>query len=295
MSGNNVARKPASNQSPLSRNQKRLLEYRQRKGRPQNSKNYVTYQSLHGTRFNPGVNPPIVNYMPWSKVTLVHVIKTTSALKVSNIPDLLKSQLDPENRGFNQGTSGDKAFRVQFKIDTIRAWNLTGNLLALTVDDFHDVQGNSGGREQLCGIIDTGSQGHIPCAGYRLPIAHRNLVLRNDDLEKDIYLLTLQLDSGASGLLYLDISFKFDGPAKPPSLATYISRVANLTSAIHKTTSDQSTIISGLADQLKKAVITVGVEKIAVLVASALEEDAKEDEATFSNSGCSTPSLLRDA
>jgi len=265
------------------RNHNRARAWRKKTNTPTSSRRHnsslVTYHSLHGGQINPGPNPPNINYQPWNHVVLAHVFKTQESIQVKTIPGLLKSQLDPTGRGFNQTTTGDKQFVLQLKIHKIRAWNLTGNMIAMSVDDFLDSRASSGGREQLCGLVDTGSPSHVPAVGYTLPMSHRQHVLRSDDQENEVYICNVQLDSSQSGIIYVDLQYRFDGPVTPPALTTMLGRIMKNTNELREEVQQQrrevgviGNVMDSLAQSFSQAVVSVGKEKLAVLISSVLEE-----------------------
>lgn len=179
----------------------------------------VTKRDLNGGKFSPPMNPPDVAYQPWFHITLVDTFADTKYdCQTKTVLKLLRRQLDPEKRGFNQETKGDNRFVVQMRLFSVQSWNLTGRLLALTVDDFSEARTASGGRDQLCGIVDTGSQSHTPCVGYLLPSALRQMVIRTDDVQGDDYLFTLTSGTKDQCVVYIRMAFRFDGPTRPPNL-----------------------------------------------------------------------------
>lgn len=191
------------------------------------NKNYVTHDQVFGGKFSPPVNPPDVTFQPWYRVTLVDPFTGTNTVKVSTIRDQLKKQLDPTKRGFNQITSGDSRFIVQMKISAIQGWNLTGHLISLSVEDFTDVQSSKGGRDQLAGIVDTGSPGLLPKVGFKFPASHRNHVLRSDDVESDVQVYVVQVGASDQGLMYTTLEFRFDGAAQLPTCKNLFEVLTN--------------------------------------------------------------------
>lgn len=175
---------------------------------------------------------------------LVQSFAGSAELKIYDILKLLKAQVDPTTRGFNQTTSGDKRFVVQLKFNSFRCWNLTGRVIALSVTDPTDVDSANGGRDQLCGLVDTGSQYHTPAVGYLLSASHRNQVLRTDDVTGNIPLLAVTAATGDQCILYIDCAYKFDGPVVPPKITTEISKVVNHQIAESNITSESQRILS---------------------------------------------------
>lgn len=215
--------------------------------------NYVTHRDLHGGKITPPANPPDVTYQPWMTVTLVQNFNSSSYdFKVNTILGILRRQLDPEGRGFNQSTSGDKRFVVQMRIHSIQAWNLTGRMLALSVDDFSESTSAAGGRDQLCGIVDTGSQNHTPCVGYLLPSSHRQMVLRTDDKQGDDFIFTVTSGASDQCIVYIKISFRFDGPSKLPSIQTPLGHCINLLSSTRRVVTSSNQCLTRMDEVLAR-------------------------------------------
>lgn len=197
----------------------RSRAYRQpNPSRQSNNQQFVTKKSLNGGKVQLPLNPPDVVYQPWVHVTLVDTFKGIKEYKVADMIAILRKQLDPTHRGFNQVTSGDGRFVIQMRMFEVHAWNMSGNIISLSAEDFLDTQSAKGGREQLCGFVDTGTNQHIPCLGYLFPSAHRSHVVRTDDQEGSIYLVNIQIGPNDSGLVYFRIAYRFDGPVTPPKL-----------------------------------------------------------------------------
>lgn len=186
---------------------------------------FVTKKMMTGGRFTPPTNPPDVTYMPWHPVTLVISHNGTLEFKANDILTYLRAQLDPTKRGFNQTSSGDSRFVVQYRVLTVSSWNLTGRVISLSVEDFIDTQAGAGGRDQLCGLVDTGSSLHTPAVGFQLPNSHSAHVLRTDDRFKDEYLFVVTAPSGNQCVTYMKTLYRFDGPAKHPSIISPIQEI----------------------------------------------------------------------
>lgn len=177
-----------------------------------NSSSYVKHNEISGHKISPGVNPPDLTYQPWNNVILLlpRSGKDNVAVTVRDLADRLKEQIDPTKHGFRQ----DKDYRVQMRVQTIRVWNLTGKMVALSVEDFLDSTKDKKGVDQLCGLVDAGSATHTPAIGYVLPLAHRNCVLRNDDDESDHTIFLVSSGSGDQVYCYVTLLWRFDGPVK---------------------------------------------------------------------------------
>lgn len=217
---------------------------------------FVTRKQLDGGHFSPATNPPQVTYQPWNRVIIVHPFTATLTLKVQDLLYLIRSQVDPTNRGFNQTTSGDARFVLQICLHTISVWNLTGRVISLAVDDFSDTRAGTGGRDQLCGLVDTGSTTHTPCIGYKYPSSLQHHVLRTDDNEGGVILLTSQSGTGDQCVLYLTLTYRFDGPVKAPNI---LSPSVEMIKALETIKAQQPSTISKVVDGVAKAAEVVYV------------------------------------
>lgn len=246
-----------------------------------------------------GSNPPDVTYQPWNRITLVKPIQKTQDFKLIDFLVILRKQIDPTNRGFNQINSGDGRFVVQFKLHSVRAWNLTGRVISLSVDDFSDVNSAKGGRDQLCGLVDTGSQAHAPSVGYHLPANHRNHVLRTDDNESGMYLFNISCGDGDACVVYIDVMYRFDGPVSVPTLLLPDRKIIRELAATRDNTTRTTGVLktlSQIANETKIAVLELqkiaenteaskpstisqvvnGIEQVAMLVSSIADLDFSE-------------------
>lgn len=224
-----------------------------------NTSQFVTREQVFGGKFIPSLNPPDVVFLPWNRVTLVIPFTGSYTVKVSTLRDVLKKQCDPTGRGFNPSTSGDRRFVPSFKVQTYQAWNLTGHLISMSVQDFTDTQSARGGRDQMAGIVDSGGPGILPKVGYKLPAGHRNHVLRSDDIESEIEILVTQVGSSDQGLLYISLEYRFDGTASLPqssslfSILSKCSRFVRQIDASSHVTSVKTEETANLAAQILSA------------------------------------------
>lgn len=198
------------------------IKKRNTKRTKQNTSNkFVTHSQIKGGRFSPPTNPPDLTYQPWHPITLVSSLtgQKDNNLQLNHFLDILRKQLDPTSRGFNQQKTGDARFVAQFRFQSFQLWNLSGKIIALSITDFTESASASGGRDQLCGLIDTGSSFHIPTVGYTLPIGHQNHVLRVDDIEGKDIIVNIACGVGDNLMLYTRVLWRFDGPVKIPSIS----------------------------------------------------------------------------
>lgn len=236
--------------------QRAVATRRSRSSRQQSheSSSYVTRRQLQGGKQDVPVNPPSVTYQPWNSVTLVKTFQGNISVQANDILQMMRDQLDPTGRGFNATTSGDSRFVVQLRIFSVRAWNLTGRVLSLSVDDFGDYLPAQGGRDQLCGIVDTGTSTHTPAVGYDLPMSHRNHVIRTDDQTGTDYLFNIQSSPNDQCIAYIRLAYRFDGPVKAPQYLLPIDKIlhhAKSTDVNIQTTTTHLIELKGMVSELR--------------------------------------------
>lgn len=177
---------------------------------------HVTKREMMGGRIPVPENPPDVDYQPWFHFTLVASATSKLDLKIGDLNKLIKSQLDPQGSAFIEKDDDQKgSFRVQYRLFSAKAWNLTGRVITLVVSDINDIGKTS---EQLCGLVDTGSPAHTPCVGYLMPAAYRNEVIRCDATMRNHPLVLIQGGNGDRILLQLRMAWRPDGPIVPVSI-----------------------------------------------------------------------------
>lgn len=251
-SGTRKQRSTARSTAWRGRNQNQRSQRRSR-----DTSAYVTKASLSGGRVKVPTNPPDLNFQPWNHVTLVDAFTAADReFKINDIVKLLRSQLDPNNRGFKQGDD-DNGLIVQLRFFEVMAWNLTGRMIAMSVTDFSETNSAVSNREQLCGLVDTGAQGHIPAVGYLMPAMHRATVLRNDKIDRDVVLFNIQCGMGDACVFYLKCAFRFDGPVKIPK---FMSTVGLLTEQL-VTARENHSVAKDIAVNTKKSQTTLGKVK----------------------------------
>lgn len=198
--------------------------------------------------------------MPWNGITLVVSHSNTMTVKVPDIAKFLRNQADPNGRGFNKETTGDGRFIIQFRLQHIQSWNLTGRVISLSIDDYLDTIADSGARDQLCGLVDTGNSTHTPAVGFRLSSAHQSAVLRNDDKYSEMILLTVSAPKGDQCITYIKMLWRFDGPAVHPTLSSIEHTIQTVADTITKHIDDSKpTIVSRVVDGVSAAASVVAV------------------------------------
>lgn len=257
---------------------------------------FVTKKQMNGGRFTPPTNPPDVTYIPWNSVTLVISHTGQLSLKVNNIKTYIRKQLDPTGRGFNPADSGDSRFVIQYRILKVQSWNLTGRVIALSIDDFIDSSADSGGRDQLCGLVDTGTSTHTPAVGYQLPSAHSHHVLRTDDKQANEYIIDVSAPGSDQCITYISMLYRFDGPAKHPTVLSPIVEVQKTLDRLsnrimkYKEPSKMELVLNGVKYVAEAVAVLSGVD-LPSTSSDALNKDAVfDDEAKliseFANKVC---------
>lgn len=205
---------------------------RRSKASSSSGQRFVTKRAMSGGKFTPPTNPPDVTYMPWHPVTLVISHSSNLEFKVNDIKTYLRSQLDPTSRGFNKLDTGDSRFVVQYRVLQVTSWNLTGRVISLAVEDYRDTAANTGGREQICGLVDTGSSLHTPAVGYTLPHSLASHVLRTDDKYAEEYVFIVSAPSGNQCITYVKTLYRFDGPARHPKVLSPLNEIERVVTKI---------------------------------------------------------------
>lgn len=188
------------------------IHQQRHRGVRKSSTNFVTHKELTGGKLNVPSNPPSVSYQPWMPITVVHTGKSGEIIiKMSDLISQLMQQLDPTSHAIAQNPV------INIKIRSVRAWNVSGTIIALSVDDFSDADKSIKDVDMLCGIVDTGSASHVPAVGYELPVSLKNVILRNGSdasTDKDAVLYHIVSGKNDSVIIYTSIFWKFDGPSK---------------------------------------------------------------------------------
>lgn len=187
--------------------------------RRQRDTRYVTKKEMRGGEMQVPSNPPGINHQPWFQTTVVHAgVSGDITIKVSDLISQLVRQLDPHGHGFAPSSANNSLGPVvNIRVRSIRAWNLSGRMVALSVDDYSDTEKAISDVDTLCGLVDTGSSAHIPAVGYELPESHKNIVLRNGSdksTDRDAVIYHVVSAANDAVIIYTSIYWKFDGPAK---------------------------------------------------------------------------------
>lgn len=188
---------------------------RKRATRHSRSSKAVTRGDLHGGKIHVPENPPEVTFQPWNPLVVVDSISEKQDFSVHHLTRQMWMQLDPNTHAFKDCPTSyrNSEFRLLFKIQQIRAWALSGKMIALSVEDFMVPNKDLSAVDQLCGLVDVGNTTHIPAIGYRLPIAHQNCVFRGSK-ENDQTLFQVIVDGPA--IVYVNLLWRCDGPSKLP-------------------------------------------------------------------------------
>lgn len=249
--------------------------------RRQRDTRYVTKKEMRGGEMQVPSNPPGINHQPWFQTTIVHTGASGDiTIKVSDLVTQLVKQLDPHKHGFAPTNDNSGAGPViNLRVRSVRAWNLSGRMIALSVDDFSDAQKAVSDVDTLCGLVDTGSAAHIPAVGYELPESHKNIVLRNGldrSTDKDVVIYHVVCATSDAVVIYTSIYWKFDGPAQfsafHDQMMATVRRIERSTNVIDRNLE----LIKNNAEECDHGnVIIGGIKKVApyVIAAAAANED----------------------
>ncbi len=268
----------------LAANRNTLTSRRSRGRRPRgNRRDAVTHHELSGGSLKVPSNPPNVVYQPWNHLTVVYTGNTSTTgeitIKVSDLCDQIRAQIDP----ISTGTSSTPIFNV--KLQRVRAWNLTGHMIALSVDDYSDAAKAISDVDALCGLVDTGASSHTPAVGYDLPSTHRNIVLRNGSssaTDKKAVLYHVMAPASDTIIIYTTLLWKFDGPSKFSTFnRTMIAAVESIAATVKDTNADIETL-KDLVERINSRgqslaignTLIDGIEKAAPYVIPSLVKDS---------------------
>lgn len=203
-----------------------LRRIRAKKSKHQN----ITYSKLQGGRFDPGPNPPSFDGQKWMEQIIFDTFRFNSnnpgGYKIGDIAKLIRKQLDPTAHGMNHDES---SYRVQYQLKSIRAWNLTGRVIALSIEDYADTAKDKLAVDQICGLMDTGTSTHTPAIGFRLPLALQTSTLRNDAEHGEFHLCDVTGGVGDTLVVYFQLRWRFDGPFKAINAFTPVGELLRMT------------------------------------------------------------------
>lgn len=256
--------------------------------RPRNPRtSVVTKQQLRGGRIHVPSNPPDISYQPWFSLTVVKTSNgANTAVTLGDLVNSIVDQIDPMHHAFKyrQGgtTPGSDVPVLNIKINTVRAWNLSGHMIAMSVDDYSDSRKDD--SDMLCGLVDVGSPTHVPAIGYDLPSSVRDFVLRNgnnaqDDIKVKLYHIIAPKSDTI--VVYTSILFKFDGPIV---FSTFANTMMSISSKLSQDLDDTRNHIKKLTDRDTSmgigSVVIKGVEMAApyVIASAAADMDSEVRE-----------------
>lgn len=228
-------------------------QHTQRRYRGTRRSEYVTRRELKGGKMDVPTNPPSVAYQPWMPVTVVHAgVSGEITITVSDLINQLISQIDPTKHAILPPDRNNRPTAViNIRLRSVRAWNMTGKMIALSVDDFSDADKAIADVDTLCGLVDTGSASHVPAVGYDLPESHKNIVLRNgtdNSTDKSAVLYHVISGSDDSCIIYTNIFWKCDGPAK---FSQFQDKMMETILEMNKNIKSSTKIVDKSADRLK--------------------------------------------
>lgn len=169
-------------------------------------------------------NPPEVTFQPWNSLTVVDYFDAKLQCTIHSLTKQMRTQLDPTSHAFKDiGKTYDVSeFRLLIKVQSIRAWALSGKMIALSVEDFMVPNKDLAAVDQLCGLVDVGNAHHTPAVGFKLPISHQSCVLR-DTKENNQTIFEIVCDGPA--IAYVTVLWRCDGPSKLPQFNAGIEQL----------------------------------------------------------------------
>lgn len=239
---------------------------------------FITRKEIRGGKMNVPSNPPSIHYQPWMPLTVVHSgISGEITIKVKDLVAEIKGQIDPTKHALVDYPI------LNIRLRSVRAWNLTGRMIALTVDDFSDASKAIADVDALCGLVDTGSSTHIPAIGYEMPESHKNIVLRNGNdtsSDRDVVLYHLVCPSTDTCIMYTSILWKFDGPA---TFSAFHDAMLTSVQQIERSMASTSSGITKLVELEEKVckgdfgkLLIDGIEKVAPYVIAPITATTEE-------------------
>lgn len=216
-----------------------------------------------GGRLNVGSNPPQVTYQPWYNLIISDMHTDGKDYTPAKIVSLITTQLDPHKHGFTATN-----LRLQFRLLEVRSWNLNGRNIGLAIDDY-SVR-NKSDQEQICGIIDSGTALHVPGVGFKTPISLANLVLRNDNDDKDDTIVHIVAPAKSQCVTYLTVCWRFDGPIKLTSFSTEFERLIGSNNVIRADVRKLTEYAKDFSENSRTNVILNSISKAAEVVTPVL-------------------------
>lgn len=245
-----------------------------------NTNNFVTKREVRGGKIELSSNPPEVTYQPWMPLVVVHSGQSGEiTMRVRDLCRQIAQQIDPTGHGLRPYANDWSASEciMQLRIRSVRVWNVTGRMIAISVDDFSDANKAIADVDTLCGLVDTGSNLHVPAVGYQLPISHQNIVLRNDALTAKTIIYHVNCPTTDVCIIYTNVFFRFDGPAKfstfNDTMYKLITRIRTETVRIQADVEDIGKNVTEIKDHDRGTIgnaIVKGVEITAPFVLPAL-------------------------
>lgn len=171
---------------------------------------FVTHQEMTGYKFNPGSNVPAMIQNPWYPVKIAKILGKNSSytIKINDLLTYFMDQLDSNRwvfRTLNEKGISAKPF-LAFKFHSLRAWNITGKSIAISIFDVtRDADATKVGLQNfvLTELMDSKSA-DVPCLGYRYPEALRVMpVFTNENKDRGVCCLLAPSDSDV--LIIFDI------------------------------------------------------------------------------------------
>lgn len=229
-------------------------------GQPRIGSSYISRKEVKGGKLNVPPNPPDVTYQPWYPATVVMQhgggeLKCT----LETLANTLVKQIDPLTHAFRAvddtkvNKRGGPLFQV--RVRNVRAWNLTGHMIALSVNDL--TANTKSNTDTLCGIVDTGATTHTPAVGYELPQSHRDLVFHNDGQDMDDPIFHVITPPNDASIIYVGVFWRCDGPSKFSAFAQSMLSLASKATVRNKALASNNKIVSGIASDVQSSRVSL--------------------------------------
>lgn len=175
-----------------------------------------------GRSYRPTLMPPEYDIQPWNSATIRHnvVVPSNSAkLTGQDLFQVLHQQLGL----FTVDCPSQKslAIRVEWRIQSFAAWNLSGNFLRGCPMNFIAGKSNAGSQE-LANPASMGQKNMFPCIGYIYPVDHQNFVFYSEPTKTAPNSYILFLDAADSDKVEIHWKILFRGAATVDQTLQYV-------------------------------------------------------------------------
>nr|UNZ11832.1 hypothetical protein [Zeya Brook chaq-like virus 2] len=189
-----------------------------------------------GARYSPPTNPPDTTAQPWWSLVLSSIRKPGDYTFDSLVTDFLKQvgtgyTFNPTSYNTDRGSP----FRIQFRIERVAVWNLSGRIVSLSVWDVEERQDATTDTTQtdlLGGWVDCGGVQCFPAIGYQYPSSHHRRVYRPDPRYASVKILTTTGGTSDSILYHIHVHWRADGTAKFSTIKSDVEEITDSVSEV---------------------------------------------------------------